>query len=313
MPQVSVVITTYNRDHKFLKRAIMSVLNQTFSDFELLIVDDNGDKKYQSIVQKVVSDITTEQRIKIIKHEKNMGAQKARNSGIHNSNGEYIAFLDDDDAWLENKLELQLLEFQKSNQSLGLVYCGFNKVVYDNKNIIRKTEKILPSLENEELKKYIYRKNYIGSTSLPLIKKECFNTVGLFDLDLKAKQDYDMWIRISKEYDIAYVDEVLCNYHAHGEDRITNNVKKKIDSEITFLKKHGKEIMKDNVAASARLKQIGIFYYADLNYKKARYFLWKSVLKKLYPLDFKVLALLLLILLKIKPNNYIKRKLKVKL
>lgn len=312
MPEISVIITTYKRDQKFLKRAISSVLNQTFKDFELIIVDDNGDDKYSEIVNGVVNNINSIQPLKIISHVKNLGAQQARNSGINHAKGKYIAFLDDDDEWLENKLEVQLKSFKESdNPSLGLVYCGFNKITYDKNNRVKNIEKVLPILDNNEIIKNIYRKNYIGSTSLPLIKKECFETVGLFDLNLKAKQDYDMWIRISKRYAIDYVNEALCNYYAHNEERITNNAANKLHSELTFLNKYYDEIVKDKIAASIRFKQIGIYYYAALEFDKAKHYLWKSITKKPFPVDIKLLSLFVFAMLKVKPNDYMKKLLKV--
>ena len=311
LPTISVIITTYKRNKKYLERSIRSVINQTFKNFELLIVDDNGDNGYGNNAREVVNSIKSENEIRIISHIKNMGAQEARNTGIKNAKGDYIAFLDDDDEWLERKLELQLQKFLENNdKKLGLVYCGFNKVVTDSNNEKKRVEAFLPSIKNEELKDKIYRRNYIGSTSLPLIKRECFNTIGFFDTKLKAKQDYDMWIRICAKYNIDYVNDILCNYYAHNDERITNNPVNKLDSEITFLNKHYNEISIDNIAISLRLKQIGIYYYATKDFSNANKYLWRSLVKK--PTDYKALILFLFALFRVKPNNYIKQKLKVK-
>src|SRR3989442_437688 len=102
MSKVSVIIPTYNRA-EFLGLALTSVLNQTFQDFEILIIDDNS----QDSTQEVVTNFGDE-RIKYIRHDVNKRVAAARNTGVANSNGEYIAFLDDDDEWFPDKLQIQL-------------------------------------------------------------------------------------------------------------------------------------------------------------------------------------------------------------
>jgi len=109
-----------------VKKAIESVLSQTYSDFELIIADDSPpDFPGRSAVKKMIEDIADE-RIRYIQHETNKGACAARNTGIQNAKGEYIAFLDDDDIWLPRKLETQLEGF--ADGQTGLVYCNYNVI-----------------------------------------------------------------------------------------------------------------------------------------------------------------------------------------
>ena len=108
MAAVSVIITTYNRAH-LVGKAIKSVLNQTFQDFELIVVDDGSTDNTEEVINSF-----NDTRIRYIRHKINKGGNAARNTGLRNSKGEYIAFLDSDDEWLPEKLERQLEVFKKS-------------------------------------------------------------------------------------------------------------------------------------------------------------------------------------------------------
>jgi len=304
---VSTIITTYKRDRNILKRALKSVLNQTYRNYEIIVVDDNGNNSsYQNEVEKAIFELNSSQKIKLIKHEKNLGAPRARNTGLKYANGEFIAFLDDDDGWLEKKLELQVKKFKDSdNSNLGLVYCWFYKYEQlNNKSFTKKIQK--PSIKKKQVEKELLYKNFIGSTSFPLIKKECFDTVGQFDENLEAKQDYDMWIRISRYYAMEYVNEPLCNYYDHLEERITNNITKKIRAERLFFKKHQKYIEKDQKAMSSRYKTIGVLYLLKNDYKKARKYIKTSL--QFFPLNYKLYILMFIATIEYKPE-FIKRRL----
>ncbi|WP_298472006.1 glycosyltransferase [uncultured Psychrobacillus sp.] len=288
---ISAIITTYKRDKKYLKRAILSVLNQTYTNFELIIVDDNGQNEFQYIVEETIKEINPNVHIKVIKHEQNMGAQVARNNGIRSANGKFIAFLDDDDEWIENKLDLQLKKFNTNNK-LGLVYCWYN--ICKNNEKTKKIRK--PSKNLRKGIRDLLRTNFIGSTSFPLIKKECFDKVGLFDETLKAKQDYDMWLRICKEYQIDFVEVPLCNYYIHSDERITSNVQNKLESEEIFLKKHINDINKDKKALSFKYRLIGSYYLKLKNIHAGRRCILKSIL--IYPFSYKTYINYLLSFLK---------------
>lgn len=270
--KVSAVITTYKRDKMFLERAIKSVLNQTYKNIELLIVDDNGmDSSYSDIVQSLVDQYSDKLEIKYLLHEINAGAQKARNTGIENSTGMYLAFLDDDDAWLEAKIEKQLKIFEKSNsENLGLVYCWYNVLTEQiDGNVLTEVYE-LPVYPKNQVLKELLRKNYIASTSFPLIKKECFDSVGTFDEALEASQDYDMWVRIAQKYEVDCAQEPLVEYYKHIGERITNNPAKKARAEKMFLDKYYNEIKKDKIALSDKNKKIGIYLMRSGNGKEAR-------------------------------------------
>jgi glycosyltransferase involved in cell wall biosynthesis len=161
-------------------RAIKSVLEQSFTDFELIVVDDASMDETQQLLAEI-----KDTRIKIIRHEKNKGAPAARNTGIKASIGEYIGFLDDDDEWLPEKLEKQLKLFKTSGNEVGLIYGGFYFVSEKNNRIL---SEVMPEKKGS-LFSVVLRRNILGSPT-PLIKRYCFDKAGLFDETFCQKSTY---------------------------------------------------------------------------------------------------------------------------
>jgi len=209
-PTVSVIIPTYNRVH-LVGRAIRSVLNQTYQDFEIIVVDDGSTDNTEEVVESF-----NDPRIRYIRHEKNRGGSAARNTGIRASRGEYVAFLDSDDEWLPEKLEKQLSVFEEDS-TCGAVYTDFLYMLPDGN--VKLCQNYHP--EGWILKKLL-SSNVVGTTSTVIVKRECFETVGLFDESLLSCQDWDMWIRIAKRYSFRKVPEPLTKYRVH-QDRITTD------------------------------------------------------------------------------------------
>lgn len=225
-PEVSVIITTYKRPEK-LGRSIRSVLSQTFKNWELLVVDDNDEgSSFREETEAFMAPYLLQNggspdgRIKYIKHEKNMGAPEARNTGIKNSAGEYIAFLDDDDEFLPEKLEEQLRLFKTSQiPDLGVVYCK-NKYADEDGRVIRYS---VARIRGDVLKYHLVRN--IGITSTLMIKKEAIEKAGYFRSILCA-QEYDLLLRIfALGYRADFVDEYLSIVYIHGGERITTGEK----------------------------------------------------------------------------------------
>ncbi len=237
---VSVVITTYGRDVKLLSQAIQSVREQTYKEIELILVDDNGEgteiqKKNQKMFSKS-GDVC------YVPNKKNSGAQFSRNIGILKSSGEYVAFLDDDDLWMPDKIEKQM-EFLKDNH-LDMVFTnGFRfynndleqKTIYQQRFISNR----LIAYETE------LKADRIGSTSHPLIRKECFAKAGMFDLDMPARQDYEMWLRLCKDYRVQGINEPLFYYRYHEGDRITKSHAKELRSYQLLWMKYKADYKRD--------------------------------------------------------------------
>jgi len=201
-PLVSVVISTFNRAG-LITRAINSIQNQTYKNIEIIIVDDASSDNTEDVIKAML-----DKRIRYIRHEKNKGLPAGRNTGIKAANGEYIAFLDDDDEWREDKLEKQLSIIDK-----------YDAVLCDSlwNGRLRRLHR-RPIVTPDDLRR--------GSFASPtLLAKANVLKELLFDESLKQGEDWDAFIRIAQRYSIGYVAEplVLCNAGAHP--RMTNEAK----------------------------------------------------------------------------------------
>lgn len=272
---ISAIITTYKREPSMILRALNSILQQTLKDIEIIIVDDSpGDYPFRNDVKEMVleqRDIHKEVEIRYIQHEKNMGACAARNTGLVAATGKFIAYLDDDDEWLPEKLEKQLPLMADS--TVALVYCGrFCKDDTTDKCIIEKTE-----YYRGDVFKTLLDHNFIGSTSFPLIRTEALKEIGGFDVLMKSAQDYDVWLRLSEKYSIDYVDEPLVIYHMHDGERITSNPQKKIDGLERLNKKFETYLEQDSKLWWRRNIVITPYYAAVGDKNKALAVWWKCV------------------------------------
>lgn len=223
---VSVIIPSYNRENTIV-RAVNSVLNQTYKDIEVIVVDDCSKDRTLELLSSI-----KDERLKFFKLEKNSGACVARNFGIEKANGEFIAFQDSDDEWLPEKLEKQMKVFE-SNSDVDLVFCQFTKIIKENTSVF-------PPLESGIItREILLEKSYISTQTL-IGRKECFNTIK-FDPQMPRLQDHDLVIRLSKEYRFYFVNEPLVNMYVQ-DDSISQNIKKLIDAEYLLLTKYSEEV-----------------------------------------------------------------------
>lgn len=204
---ISCIITTHKRQPEILRRAIDSVLNQTYQNFELIVVNDYPeDKELEKHIQQLINSYDGS-KVKYISHDKNRGACQARNTGINASNGEYIALLDDDDEWMSQKLEEQIILF--TDRTIGLVYCD-SIIKSDGKESIHHC---VPKAYKDNIIKALLYTNFIGGNSFPLIRRSVFVECGMYDTKMKALQDLDMWVRIAQKYCFAYCQQPLVINH----------------------------------------------------------------------------------------------------
>ncbi len=231
-PEVSVIIPTYNRGN-LIARAIQSVLKQTHQNFEIIVIDDASADNTKEVIQSF-----NDSRIKYIKHQVNKGGSAARNTGIKIAQGKYIAFLDSDDEWLPEKLEKQVKKIKESNEKVGVIYTRY-WILQNNKKFLSKEPQKRGDIFEDEL-----FEDWITPTSCVLVKKECFERVGGFDENLPVRQDYDMWLRISKYFYFDFIKEPLVKiYLDRDTNRITStDFKKQISAENQILEKIKKEI-----------------------------------------------------------------------
>ncbi len=271
MPRVSVIIPTRNRA-ELLHAAMTSVLNQSFRNFELIVVDDHSEDDTQDVLS-----LFNDRRIKYIRHNVNRGESASRNTGITHSEGDYIAFLDDDDQWLPEKLRLQFDLMEKSPPIIGAVYSGFQ--VIDMAHGITLGEWVPKKRGN--IYKDMALDNFVGTPSTVLLRKECFCRAGLFDEDIAYTLDYDMWIRISKEFHFDYIKRPLVKYHLH-EDQISNNLEIRARGKEALLKKYGPFFTSNRKAYGKHMLDLGLLYRDQQEIGKANAACLKAI--KVYPL-----------------------------
>tara|TARA_R110002049_G_scaffold2372_5_gene17468 strand:+ start:418 stop:1299 length:882 start_codon:yes stop_codon:yes gene_type:complete len=208
---VSVIIPTYNRTH-FLKETLNSIVSQTYSNIEIIVVDDGtpGDDN-----EKLCSEYNNLTYIKI---NNSGGPASPRNVGISNSKGKYIAFVDDDDLWLPRKIEIQVNTLE-NNEDFDLVHCSCQ--VIDENGI--KTGKIIGKPDNPIDKHGDVLVRMIGNWTImmptPLIRKSLVSKVGVFNENIPpALEDVEYWSRCPFHTKFYYIDEPLANYRKHSNN-----------------------------------------------------------------------------------------------
>lgn len=274
---VTVIITTYQRPPEMVKRAIKSVVEQTYKNLEIIIVDDSPCTfELRSKVTDMILNIK-DNRIKYLQNEKNIGACASRNRAIKESKGKFIIYVDDDDELLPKCIEKRISGF--ISKKIGLVYsdCIFIDEL-KNKEFISNQKK---------LKGYVFDKLIIENFILafPMLRRECFDICGLFNETLPASQDWDMWLRVSKKYEINYINEPLSKIYLHKYERISTSPYKKI---IGLLKIYdlNKEYILNNPYINYIKKKELIPYYINAGDIKKGWFTFLEIVK-LKPYNFK--------------------------
>lgn len=266
-PEVSVIIPAYNCE-KYIEKTVASVASQSFKDLEIIIVDDGSTDQTYETIENIAKNDT---RIKLFS-QKNGGASKARNKGINEASGNYIAILDSDDLWHEDKIKLQYEAITLND--VGMVSC--------HSVIIDKEEIPFGGYQRENLNGYCYEdllvSNGIGNGSVPLILKECFDKVGLFDEDIRYCEDWDMWIRIAKEYKLLTISEVLVGYR-RMESNLTrasdNAYKYYLQTLSNHIKKDGDKRLYDEGVQKLNYSLV-VMGVIDKNYLDSWRYLWKT-------------------------------------
>jgi glycosyltransferase involved in cell wall biosynthesis len=209
MPKVSVIIPTYNRE-ALISRALDSVLAQTFTDYEIIVVDDGSKDRTQDVLKAY------EGKIKYL-YQNNGGISAARNTGIKEASGQYIAFLDSDDYWAPEKLAEQVTILDKYSK-VGIVYGRMPIINEKGENLGTKPNGVSGKNYQELLQVW-------GDlpTSSVMTRKECFNRLGFFDEDLPPMEDIDMWLRIARHYDLYEIEGKPLAYYWRHSEQITQD------------------------------------------------------------------------------------------
>lgn len=271
MPNISIIIPTYNSEH-FIDKTIQSVINQTYKDWELIIVDDLSKDNTSKILEKWQKK---DSRIQLIFLDKNSGGPAhPKNVAILKAVGKYVAYLDHDDEWLPQKLEKQIVLIENNN-SVGLVSCGALLV-----NAAGKTFGSYTPPKNKNIFPEILLRNPIHSNSSVIVRLEIIKEIGSRDEKIKGAEDWDMWIRIAKAgYRFAFVHEPLFKYNFHSTNAtiLFGDYEKINDAEYIF-NKHLDLYEKFNIL-HFELFRLGIMFLLAKNGKKSRYNFIQSINK----------------------------------
>jgi glycosyltransferase involved in cell wall biosynthesis len=213
VPEVSVVIPTFNYA-RFLPDAIQSVLNQTFRDLDLVVVDDGSTDDTRAVVARFEDD----PRVRYV-HQDNQGDSAARNTGIARSTGTYVAFLDSDDYWLPDKIERQVAVLATC-PDISVVYTAgiVSKVDARRREISRRVVGRRPMLERTLAEQMLYRHVVTGSHSSVMVRRTALEEVGGFDEALPFMCDHDLWRRLSESHRFHCVDEPLVCIRKHASN-----------------------------------------------------------------------------------------------
>ena len=229
MEQVSIIIPTYNRAD-VIGNSIQSVLNQTYEQYELLIVDDGSTDDTELVIEQI-----NDKRIRYIKLPENKGVAAARNEGIRQSKYDYIAFQDSDDYWKKEKLEKQM-NFLTAMPDIGLLYCPYECKKADGSSIIVPNDNIPMSEKQGNIYEYMLQRNTIGTPSV-LLRKECLEKSGMFCESLTCLEDWELFLRISRDYRIAFQCEPLL-YVNLSTDGVSHNISGYYEARCYMVAKH---------------------------------------------------------------------------
>lgn len=226
---VSIVIPSHERP-LLLRKLLLSIKEQSFRDFEVIVVDDNSGSFIE--IEKITEAFTNEFPIKLLKNDQKRGAPHSRNRGITEARYELIALVDDDDAWLPQKLQRQVDEFKRSDENLGIVYT-WTKVVDSDEKLLSES---CPMIEGDA-RKMILKSCFIPSPSV-MVRKKAIMDAGLFDESFPSCQDWDTWTRIIfKGHNVKVCQEFLALYYKHSGPSIGTSPRAK-NGFIKYYQKH---------------------------------------------------------------------------
>ncbi|MBU3758781.1 MAG: glycosyltransferase [Candidatus Omnitrophica bacterium] len=223
MPCVSVIIPTYNRKG-LLQEALESVFAQTFRDYELIVIDDGSTDGTKEAVLSRWGD-----RVRYFT-QPNAGISAARNAGIREAQGTYVAFLDSDDTWRPDKLALQV-DFMNQNPRTGLLATRLARYELGSQH----SQRLCPPTFPSGFLELLNGENNVP-TSTVMVRRNCFEETGCFDSSLPIAEDWDLWLRIASRYEIACLDQVLAEHRDHLH-KTTRDLEKTYEGYWRFYEK----------------------------------------------------------------------------
>lgn len=270
-PVVSVIIPTYNRAH-LLRRTLDSVRAQTFADFEVLVVDDGSTDDTEAVVTGY-----DDARVRYLRQPENRGVSAARNRGLREVRGEFIAFLDSDDEWLPDKLARQVARFRELPEEVGLVYTGVESVFGDGSRQVD-----LPKWRGDVYRMMLLKNVIHGGGSNVMLRRNVVASVGFFDEALPAIEDYDYWLRVTRFFRIDFVEEALIRYHEPlNVTRKSLALDDNLSARAQFYDKYRREMRRAGVAHLFLIKSGWRHLRSSaLDVRGARRLVWRAARQK---------------------------------
>lgn len=284
-PLVSTIIPTYDRPD-MLARAVQSVDTQSYDNVEVIVVDGPSEVSAKSVLRGMDIDITC----RCIQNETLKGLPTARNDGIDLAQGKYICFLDDDDTWEREKLQKQVDRITDSD--FGAVYCGVNQITDGGTQIASKRES-----KEGNITSHLILRNFIGTLSCFMIQTDVIEEVSGFDEEMKVWEDWDLYIRVAKNWHIGAVPETAINRHHHSE-QTSGNITSREEVSQYFFNKH-RHIAKDHEGFTERRFESRIEFnlvrtsYRNDDFDRARRHLTNAITLYPYELIFYIYLVLL--------------------
>lgn len=291
-PLVTAVITTYKRKPEVVKRALNSIIEQTYNNIEIFVINDcPADKKLVKELRKMIVESSRNRRVNYIVVENNGGACKARNIAIEKATGKYFACLDDDDEWLPEKIELQVQALEKQ-KGAAIAYCNaILRYVDQGKDVTRFVER---QKEGDIYFEQI-EKNNIGSCSFPMFRTDVLKEVGGFDINMPALQDWELYLRVLKKYKAVYVHKPVAIYYFYDGERISANSQNRV---VAFENIHQKIIkdLENNTKSASSFYMMGTYFYSlNDDMKKAKEYYILGVKSNPYKLKRNIIVFLKMI------------------
>lgn len=257
-PLVSVIIPTYGGNDS-LKRAVVSAIKQDYTNIEIIVVDDNNPgTEARQRTENIISQFSGQQRVTYIQHEANKNGSAARNTGVRKSSGEYLAFLDDDDAFLPTKISEQV-SYLESHLEFGAAYCWR----YDGKRIVG-------SDLTGDLSESLLDLSFTPCTPSIMIRRECYETLNGFDESYVRHQDFEFLLRFYREFKMGVVRKPLVRIIGNGVDNQPKG-KKAIEIKKKFMDTFTPEIERIDQKSQGFKKRVYANHYSQLMIKLLRY------------------------------------------
>ena len=273
VPLVSVIVTTYNRK-EYLKETLDSILNQTFKDSELIVVDNFSNYDFIPFIKSFKDN-----RIRYFQNENNGIIAVNRNFGIKKAKGKYIAFCDDDDLWMKEKLEKVVNAIHQNPEAI--LYCHNEIMVVNGKE--KKTLYYGPYKHNM-YEFLLFKGNCISTSAVCLKKSVALETGGFSERsDFISVEDYEFWLRLSKFGKFHFIDEILGKYIIHGNNIIAN-CEKHANAYVSVISHHLQNLDKNFIDDKIIKKRYSRIWYQagkillqKYEYKKSRKYFYNSL------------------------------------